>query len=264
MSNPHRSSRQHPGDGGQVASGVHRLGDEFVNFYLIEHEDGLILVDAGLRGHFSLLQEGLARLGYALTDIRAVLLTHGHPDHTGLAERLRAQAGAEIWIDRQDAPILVEGLRGLRHAKPERSVLPYLLRRPAAIRTPLHLARKGAFTAPKVQKVSVLPDEQPLETVPGSPRPILVPGHTSGSVAYLFADRGLLFTGDALVTYDGLTGHTGPCLVCRGFTHDSAAALASLDRIAALPQSLILPGHGRPFTDGPRAAADQARQAGIS
>jgi glyoxylase-like metal-dependent hydrolase (beta-lactamase superfamily II) len=264
MSHPHRNSQQHPGDGGQVAPGVHRLGDEFVNFYLIEHEDGLILVDAGLPGHFGLLQERLTRLGYGLTDIRAVLLTHGHPDHTGLAERLRAQAGAEIWIDRQDAPILAEGLRGLRHAKPERSVLPYLLRRPAAIRTPLHLARKGAFTAPKVQKVSVLPDEQPLETVPGGPQPILVPGHTSGSVAYLFADRGLLFTGDALVTYDGLTGHTGPCIVCRGFTHDSAAALASLDQIAALPQSLILPGHGRPFTDGPRAAADQARQAGTS
>ena len=45
---------------------------------------------------------------------------------------------------------------------------------------------------------------------------------------------------------------------------EEAAALASLDRIAAWPQALILPGHGRPFTGGPRAAADQARQAGPS
>ena len=248
-----------------VAPGVHRLGDEIVNFYLVEHEDGLVLVDAGLPGHFGLLQERLTRLGYGLSDIRAVLLTHAHPDHTGLAERLRAEAGAEIWIHPQDAPILAEGPRSAtKYAKPERSVLPYLLRRPSAIRTPLHMARSGGFTAPKVKAASVLPDEQPLAAVPGSPQPIPMPGHTGGSVAYYFADRQVLFTGDALVTHDGLTGHIGPGLVCRGFTHDSAAALASLDRLAALPQSLVLPGHGQPFADGPRAAADQARQAGVS
>jgi glyoxylase-like metal-dependent hydrolase (beta-lactamase superfamily II) len=235
-----------------------------VNFYLIEDTEGLILIDAGLPGHFGLLLERLSRLGHQLTDIRAVLLTHGHPDHTGLAGRLRAEAGAEVWIHGQDAPILADGPRSaMRHAKPERSMLPYLLRRPAAIGTPLHLARKGAFTAPRGQQVRVLSGEQPLDTVPGRPQPILVPGHTSGSAAYLFPDRGLLFTGDALVTHDGLTRHTGPGLVCRGFTHDSAAALASLDRLATLPPSLILPGHGHPFTGGPQAAADQARQAGV-
>ena len=248
----------------QVAPGVHRLGDEAVNFYLIEHEDGLVLVDAGLPAHFGPLKDHLALLGHDLPAIRAVLLTHGHPDHTGLAERLRAEAGAEIWIHREDAPILADGPRSaMRHAKPERSVLPYLLRRPSAISGPLHMARKGAFTAPRVQQSRTFVDEEPLSAVPGQPRPVLLPGHTSGSAAYLFADRGLLFTGDALVTADGMTGHTGPCLVCRGFTHNGAEALASLDRLAALPDSLILPGHGDPFNDGPRAAAELARQAGM-
>jgi len=40
--------------------------------------------------------------------------------------------------------------------------------------------------------------------------------------------------------------------------------LASLDRIAALPHSLILPGHGHPFTGGPRAAAEQAMATGTN
>lgn len=242
-----------------VAPGVHRLGSDVVNFYLIEHPDGLVLVDAGLPGHFDQLQETVTRLGRELTDIRSVLLTHAHPDHTGLAERLRVEAGAEIWIHRHDAPILADGPRSAtKHAKPERSVVPYLLRRPAAIRTPLHMARHGAFNAPKVQHVSTLTDDQPLQTVHGCPQPIPLPGHTLGSVAYLFPDRGLLFTGDALVTHDSLTGHTGPALVSRAFTHNSTAAMTSLDQIAALPHALILPGHGDPFTDGPRAAAEQA------
>lgn len=246
----------------QVAPGVERLGDDVVNFYLIEHPDGLTLIDAGLPGHLRQLRDHLAHTGRSLNCIRAVLLTHGHPDHTGLAAALYA-AGADIWVHQHDAPILTDGPRSaLRHAKPERSMLPYLLRRPAAIGTPLHLARNGGFTAAPVPAVRTFHGDQRLHTVPGKPQAVSLAGHTPGSTAYHFPDLGVLFTGDALVTHDGLTGHTGPTLVCRGFTHDSTAALAALDRLAQIPASLLLPGHGEPFTDGPRAAADQARHAG--
>jgi len=247
-----------------VAPGVHRLGDDVVNFYLLEHRDGPVLVDAGLPGHLSQLREQLAASGHDLGDVRAVLLTHAHPDHTGLAERLH-QAGAQIWVHQADAPILEQGPRSAaRLARPERSALPYLLRRPAAIGTPLHLARAGAFTAPAVAGARTFSGDQQLEEVPGRPQAVVLPGHTAGSTGYLFADRGLLFTGDALVTHDGLTGHTGPTLVCRGFTQDSTAALASLDRLDGLPATtVLLPGHGLPFTGGPGAAAEQARRAGL-
>jgi glyoxylase-like metal-dependent hydrolase (beta-lactamase superfamily II) len=260
------SNRATPGSGPsrQVAPGVDRLGDDVVSFYLVEHVDGLTLVDAGLPGHLRQLTDHLASLGHSLGDVRAVLLTHGHPDHTGLAGPLH-RAGADIWVHERDAAILADGPRSaLRHAKPERSMLPYLLRRPAALRTTLHLALQGGFTAPPVPGVLTFGGDQRLETVPGRPQAVVLAGHTPGSTAYLFADRGLLFTGDALVTYDGLTGLTGPTLVCRGFTHNSAAALASLDRLAELPGDLLLPGHGPPFSGGARTAVEQARRAGVS
>lgn len=247
----------------QVAPGVHRLGDDFVNFYLIDQADGLVLIDAGLPGHLSQLHAHLAASGRSPGDIRAVLLTHAHPDHTGLARRLRG-VGAQIWVHQQDAVILQQGPRSaLRLARPERSMLPYLLGRPAAIGTLLHLARKGAFTAPKVPDVRTFSADQLLQEVPGSPQAVALPGHTPGSTAYLFPGSGLLFTGDALVTYDGLTGYSGPILVCRGFTHDSVAALAALNRLDDLDATVLLPGHGQPFTGGPHAAVQQARQAGL-
>ncbi|MFJ3492282.1 MBL fold metallo-hydrolase [Streptomyces sp. NPDC086091] len=255
------SRSPHPGAGRQVAPGVHRLGDDVVNFYLVEEEDGLVLVDAGLPAHLGQLRAHLAGSGRTPADIRAVLVTHGHPDHTGLAHALR-RAGADIWVHEADAPILRDGPRSaLRHARAERSMLPYLLRRPAALATPLHLARAGGFTAPAVPDVRVLTGEGRLAEVPGAPRAIALPGHTRGSTGYLFPERGLLFTGDALVTYDGLTGHTGPGLVCRGFTQDSGAALASLDRLDELTGvTLLLPGHGTPLPGDPRAATREARR----
>jgi glyoxylase-like metal-dependent hydrolase (beta-lactamase superfamily II) len=251
------------GPGREVAPGVHRLGDSIVNFYLIDQADGLVLIDAGLPGHLAQLSGYLAAAGRSLADVRAVLLTHAHPDHTGLASRL-SEAGARIWVRQPDAAILRHGPRSaLRLAKPERSMLPYLLRRPAAIAAPLHLARQGAFTAPRVSEVRTFSTDQRLQEVPGSPQAIALAGHTPGSTAYLFADRGLLFTGDALVTHDGLTGHTGPTLVCRGFTHDSAAALTALDALDDLDAAMLLPGHGQPFAGRPHEAAEQARQAGL-
>jgi glyoxylase-like metal-dependent hydrolase (beta-lactamase superfamily II) len=247
----------------QVAPGVDRLGDDVVNFYLVDHPDGLVLIDAGLPGHLAQLREHLGRSGRSLHDIRAVLLTHGHPDHTGLAGPLQ-RVGAEIWVHQQDAPILAGGPRSaLRYAKPERSMVPYLLRRPAAVAIPLHLARKGAFTTPPVTGVRTFGADQRLDQVPGRPQAVVLAGHTRGSTGYLFADRGLLFTGDALVTHDGLTGHTGPTVVSRGFTHDGAAAVTSLGRLDQLAATNLLPGHGQPFTGHPRAATRQARQAGL-
>jgi glyoxylase-like metal-dependent hydrolase (beta-lactamase superfamily II) len=246
----------------QVAPGVHRLGDHSVNFYLIENPDGLILVDAGLTAHQEQVRGLLTDLGRSLADVRAVLLTHGHPDHTGLAHTLQ-EAGADIWVHRQDAAILRDGPRsGNRHAKPERSMLPYLLRRPSTLALPLQLARAGGLTAPAVQNIRVFDTDRVLEDLPGAPQSVALPGHTPGSAAYLFADRGLLFTGDALVTEDRFSGRTGPTIVSRCFTHDSRAALAALDRLDELAADLLLPGHGEPFADGIRTATGQARRFG--
>jgi glyoxylase-like metal-dependent hydrolase (beta-lactamase superfamily II) len=129
----------------QPVPGVYRLGDSTVNFYVIDHGGKLVLVDTGLPAHYGQLASLLSRLGRKPSDISAALVTHAHPDHLGLAARLQA-GGAEIWVHQADQAALADPRHITRYAKSERSLLPYLLRRPAALALPLHLPRSGAFT----------------------------------------------------------------------------------------------------------------------
>jgi glyoxylase-like metal-dependent hydrolase (beta-lactamase superfamily II) len=247
----------------ELAPGVHRLGDSMVNFYLVEDQAGITMVDAGLPGHYAQLTGFLARLGRPVTDVRAILITHAHPDHTGLAERIRAESGATVWVHPADQPILADPRHIRRYWKAERSLLPYALRRPATVAVPLHLARQGGFRPRPVMQMTTISPGQVLD-VPGQPRAIGVPGHTRGSSAFVFPGHGVLFTGDALVTYDAITGQAGPRLVARAFTQDSRTALASLGALAVGDTAVILPGHGQPYTGGLASAVAHARQAGLS
>ena len=86
-----------------VAPGVYRFGSSRVNWYAVEGGDGLTVVDAGLPDHWGQFRDGIAALGYGLDDVAAVVLTHGHPDHVGVAERLRAAADAPVWVHPSDA-----------------------------------------------------------------------------------------------------------------------------------------------------------------
>lgn len=241
---------------------AHRLGDPLVNFYLVDTGPALVLVDAGLPAHWGGLLEALDRLGRPVTDIAAVLITHGHPDHVGIAERVRAAAGADVWVHESDAPILAEPRRLNQVWRPERSILGYAVRRPSGLRAPLHLARGGALRTPAVREFRTFTDDTRLD-VPGGPLAVHTPGHTHGSTSYLFPEASMAFTGDALVTKDTVAGHVGPCVICRAFTQDSGAALASLEKIAEHEIATVLPGHGEPWRDGLAEAARQAVASGI-
>ena len=68
-----------------VAEGIHRVEDAYTNWYLVEDEGGLTVVDAGVPTSWDSLHEALAALGRSPRDVRALVLTHSHFYHIGFA-----------------------------------------------------------------------------------------------------------------------------------------------------------------------------------
>lgn len=100
--------------------------------------------------------------------------------------------------------------------------------------------------------------------MPGRPRVVPTPGHSPGHVAFHLPELGVLIAGDALCTYNPLTGRRGPQLMPKAFAFDIGQAQASLDALERIDAGLVLFGHGEPWTDGPAEAVARAREFGVT
>lgn len=242
----------------EVAPGVHRLTGGIVNFYLVDDGGRLVLVDAGTPRDWNLLVRTITGLGRRVEDLDAVLITHAHSDHTGFAERARTTAPARVWIHEAD----VDQSRGGKQPKHEGTMARYL-GKAEMYRTALSLMRRRAMSIVPIREVSTFADDEVLD-VPGRPQVVHAPGHTAGSAALHIESRGVLFSGDALVTRNPMTGRVGPQIMPSGLNRDSEQALTSLRALLGVAATTVLPGHGEPWTQGAAEAVRLARQAGIS
>jgi glyoxylase-like metal-dependent hydrolase (beta-lactamase superfamily II) len=237
----------------QLADGVVRLGTPKVNWYLVADDSGVTVVDAGLSGLASQLDQGLELLGRSREDMRAFLLTHGDADHTGVAGKMQKDGDpTPIHLHSSDE-YLVQGGR----KKTEDPMLPMLLK-PGTWSLFAHFARYGGANPPKIERTVPLPDAGTVD-VPGQPRVIGTPGHTEGHVVFHFPQHGALFVGDTICTWHPITGERGPRQMA--FNVSNKTALDSLSNYEELDADLVLVGHGEPWTEGPRAAVERARQA---
>ncbi|MFC7789725.1 MBL fold metallo-hydrolase [Microbacterium sp. MAHUQ-60] len=240
----------------EVAPGINRLDVAHVNCYLVAAEGGLTLVDAGLPGTAGLLDALLARLGARRSDIDAVILTHGHFDHVGMARSLREE-GVDLLVHPDDAALVRHPYR-YAHERPRWA---YPLRYPRAIPGLISMAAHGALTVKGTSATPAIADGQILD-VPGRPRVIWTPEHTGGHCAFVFEHLGVTMCGDAIVTLDPYTGRRGPQIVAGAATADSARALQSVEGLRSADAGVLLPGHGEPWTRGPDAAIAAALRIG--
>jgi glyoxylase-like metal-dependent hydrolase (beta-lactamase superfamily II) len=152
--------------------------------------------------------------------VDAILLTHTHRDHSGLARRLKKKIGAPIWFSH-----------------------PHRLYREATWLERRALARSCDFTLKPDEELqdgdTVMVDGIGLSA-------IATPGHCENHLAFSVASTPYLFIGDHVMGWSS-TVVAPP---------DGAMApyLQSLEKVIVSPFSHYLPGHGGPIPEGRKAA----------
>lgn len=99
----------HPRPPVTIAQGVHWVGASDVASYLIETEDGLILIDGGYASTAPQIIANIEALGFEMSDVRLILNTHAHFDHAAGLAALRAASGAPVYASAADAVQLRQG-----------------------------------------------------------------------------------------------------------------------------------------------------------
>jgi len=206
---------------------IHTIQTGAACAYLIESDAGVILVDTGLPHAEQRILRQMHALGCA--NLRAIFITHAHPDHYGSAAALRQHTGAPIVIHKADAAEMAAGALHLGTAHGRGKLLKPLL---PLWSLAVHLEPTPADLC--------LEDGEQLP-IPGITASVLhTPGHTPGSSCLLI--EGHAFAGDLIST-------TGSPHVQRFFADDWSALPASLQRLQAQHPDWTYAGHGQQPVD---------------
>lgn len=205
---------------GSLQLGISGRWDSHV--YLIKGTDGLVLIDAGGGTDGEKIFENIRNEGFDPNDIKALLLTHIHFDHSCGAAEIREKTGCKVYLSAKTKDLLENGTAeeaGLDRAI-EQGVYPQWFK----------------YRNCKVDEV--VNDADVIETAGLKFEAIGIEGHSPDSICYLVEIGGKrnLFAGDVLF-YGGIIGLiNAPGSTMEGYRQD-------LQKLANLNIDGLFPGH---------------------
>ena len=215
-----------------------------VNCYLVNTDQGYLLIDTGFLSKRAKLVQELAAAGCRPGQLRLIILTHGDTDHADNAAYVREKYGAKIALHALEAPLVERGdMSGTRKAKPDKIGLIFRVMIPLA---PV-LFKTNAF---EYFKPDFTIDEGfDLSEYGFAAKVLHLPGHSKGSIGILtpadFSVRPagagpVVFCGDLLYNFIGRPS----CQLIDDLTDFNA----SIDKLKSLGVKMVYPGHGKPFS----------------
>ncbi|MBI4282326.1 MAG: MBL fold metallo-hydrolase [Chloroflexi bacterium] len=207
----------------EVAPGIHHIQKaRGANVYLLVDQD-LTLVDTGYPGNGRVVVEYIESLGRRVEELKRVLITHSHPDHTGSVPELKELAPIQVLVHQADTRLDAQG----------RHLVSYL-----------NVFGENPLPIPFLRRIvadGFLEDGQVLPIL-GGLRVIHTPGHTPGSICFYLESRKAIFLGDMVVNIGQYVGGSVPLPKT-----DLKLYEKSLRKIAELDFDIACLAHGQVF-----------------
>jgi len=199
------------------------LGRIVGNCYLLETEQGFVLIDSGSKSARGKLEQELTDAGCTPENLHLVILTHGDFDHTGNCVYLREKYNVKIAMHSDDV-VMVESGDMFRNRKSGNRIMKKLVNTLFGITkfTPDFTIDEGYDLSDYGLKVEILH----------------IPGHSRGSIGIL-TDNHDLFCGDLLTNMKRPEPNS--------LFDDLDGLNLSIDRLRHLEINMVYPGHGQPF-----------------
>jgi len=93
----------------QLIDNIYYVGTDGIAVYVIKTSQGLILMDTAMPQSTGMIKDNIAKLGFKVADIKIILNTHAHLDHTGGFAEIKKETGAQLIAGERDKPLLEGG-----------------------------------------------------------------------------------------------------------------------------------------------------------
>ncbi len=221
---------------------------EHINVYLIRGNDGYLLVDSGWNTDisFSILHNHLVKNKVSFEDISQILVTHTHPDHYGMAGRIKELSGATLAMHHLEEKFIdpryvhLEGLLQETGRLLESNGLP----RDEMVKLRDATIGMTPYIKPTLPDIR-LRDSDTITTGEFTFRVVWTPGHSSGHICLYEPDKKILLSGDHILPRITPNVSVHP----QSIENPLGRYIEALKEIRRLDIELTLPGHDEPFND---------------
>ena len=218
-----------------------------INIYLIEGTKGHLLVDSGWNTDksFTTLHNYLVKIGMSFGDISQILVTHVHPDHYGMAGRIKKLSGATIAMHHLEKGFIEPRYVQMEELLQQTDRLLIANGVPRDFTDSLRDATVGLeqYIVPTFPDIT-LHDGETITTGKFTFRVIWTPGHSSGHICLYEPEQKILLSGDHILPKITPNISVNP----QAIENPLGRYIKSLQEIKQLDVKLTLPGHDRPFT----------------
>lgn len=239
----------------EVIPGIHWIkspiapeaGPPHVNVYLIRGDQGYLLVDSGWNtdSSFGTLHNNLIKIGVGFEEISQILVTHVHPDHYGMAGRIKKLSGAAILMHHIEESFIEPRyvhMEELLH-RTDRMLVDNGVPHEEMVKLRDATVGLELFIVPVYPDIT-LHDGETITTGEFTFRAVWTPGHSSGHLCLYEPEKKILLSGDHILPKITPNISVHP----QSIENPLGRYIKSLEELKALDVELVLPGHDQPFT----------------